>query len=40
MAQLLLLSTDSHVNEPPATWERIPAEFRDRGPRIVKTRRG
>ena len=28
MAQLLLLSTDSHVNEPPATWERIPAKFR------------
>ena len=36
MSQLVLLSTDSHVNEPPATWERIPKEFRDRGPRIVK----
>jgi len=36
MSQMLLLSTDSHVNEPPATWERIPKEFRDRGPRIVK----
>jgi uncharacterized protein len=33
---MLLISVDSHVNEPPETWDRIPREFRDRGPRIVR----
>ena len=36
MTQILVMSTDSHVNEPPETWERLPKIFRDRGPRIVK----
>jgi predicted TIM-barrel fold metal-dependent hydrolase len=31
-----LFSADSHVNEPPQTWERVSKEFRDRGPRIVQ----
>jgi predicted TIM-barrel fold metal-dependent hydrolase len=30
-----LVSADSHVNEPPGVWrDRVPAEFRDRAPRI------
>src|SRR5260370_642549 len=30
-----LISTDSHVNEPPNTFiERVPAKFRDRAPRM------
>ena len=31
-----LFSADSHVNEPPEAWERVPKVFRDRGPRIVR----
>jgi len=31
-----LISVDSHVNEPAETWDRIPEEFRARGPRVVK----
>lgn len=31
-----LISVDSHVNEPPETWERVPREFHERGPRIVR----
>ena len=31
-----LISVDSHVNEPPETWKRVPNEFRERGPRIVE----
>jgi predicted TIM-barrel fold metal-dependent hydrolase len=35
-----LFSADSHVNEPPQAWERIPEEFRERGPRIVRNPAG
>ena len=31
-----LFSADSHVNEPPEAWERVPKDFRERGPRIVR----
>lgn len=32
-----LISSDSHVIEPPTLWEeRLPARFRDRGPRVVQ----
>ena len=32
-----LISADSHVNEPPDLWTaRVPAEFRDRAPRIER----
>jgi predicted TIM-barrel fold metal-dependent hydrolase len=32
----VLISADSHVFEPPALWEeRLPAAYRDRGPRLV-----
>ena len=35
MADYRLVSADSHVNEPPGVWrDRVPAEFRDRAPRI------
>ena len=32
-----LISSDSHVNEPPGTWvDRVPAALRDRAPRIER----
>ncbi|MET1003546.1 MAG: amidohydrolase family protein, partial [Acidimicrobiia bacterium] len=35
MPDYRLVSADSHVNEPPGVWrDRVPAEFRDRAPRI------
>ena len=37
MENLLVLSSDSHVFEPPDLWtERIDAEFRDRAPRMQR----
>ena len=31
-----LIDADAHINEPPDLWtERLPAQFRDRAPRIV-----
>lgn len=36
MANFKLISADSHVNEPPQTWERVQKEYGDRAPRIVK----
>ena len=38
MAELpLIISVDDHVVEPPGLWqERLPARFRDRGPRIAR----
>lgn len=36
MATARFLSADSHVNEPPAAWERIPADLRKRGPHFVR----
>ena len=32
-----LVSVDDHVVEPPHVWERwLPAEYRDRGPKVVR----
>jgi hypothetical protein len=32
------ISADGHVNEPPTLWQdRLPAKFKDRGPRIIET---
>jgi predicted TIM-barrel fold metal-dependent hydrolase len=32
------ISADGHVNEPPTLWqERLPAKFKERGPRIIET---
>ncbi|HEY6533479.1 MAG TPA: amidohydrolase family protein [Acidimicrobiales bacterium] len=32
------ISADGHVNEPPTLWtERLPAKFKDRGPRVIET---
>jgi uncharacterized protein len=36
MPDFKLISADSHVNEPPAAWERVQKEYRDRAPRVVK----
>lgn len=37
MIDKLVISADSHVNEPPDLWTtRLPAAFRDRGPRIER----
>jgi len=41
MREYKLISADDHVQEPPDTWEkRVPAKFRDRAPRVVRTKRG
>src|SRR4029453_14989718 len=31
-----LISADSHVNEPPAAWERVQKEYGERAPKVVK----
>lgn len=36
MDQPRFFSSDSHVNEPPAAWERIPKGLRSRGPHFVQ----
>src|SRR5690242_10636463 len=36
MEALRIISADSHVNEPEAAWERIPASLREKGPRFVQ----
>ncbi len=36
MPQFKLISADSHVNEPPAAWERVQKEYGDRAPKVVK----
>ena len=36
MEQPRFFSADSHVNEPPAAWERIPKGLRSRGPHFVQ----
>ena len=36
-----LISADSHVNEPPDLWtSRVPAEYRDRAPRVERFEQG
>jgi predicted TIM-barrel fold metal-dependent hydrolase len=40
-ARYSLISSDSHVNEPPDLWQaRVPAKFRDRAPRMQRFDRG
>jgi hypothetical protein len=36
MPELKLISADSHVNEPPAAWERVQKEYGERAPKVVK----
>jgi len=36
LADFKLVSADSHVNEPPAAWERVQKEYGDRAPKVVK----
>ena len=36
MPEPKLFSADSHVNEPPEAWERIPKNLREHGPRFVQ----
>jgi predicted TIM-barrel fold metal-dependent hydrolase len=36
MADFKLISADSHLNEPPAAWERAQKEYGERAPRIVR----
>jgi len=36
-----ILDADAHVNEPPDTWQdRVPAKWRERAPKVVKSDRG
>jgi len=36
MPDFKLISADSHVNEPPAAWERVQREYGDKAPKVVK----
>lgn len=36
MPDFKLISADSHVNEPPAAWERVQKEYGERAPQLVK----
>src|SRR5918992_565375 len=36
MPEFKLISADSHVNEPPAAWERAQKEYGERAPKVVK----
>ena len=36
MPDFKLISADSHVNEPPAAWERVQKEYGERAPRVAK----
>ncbi len=41
MRQYQLISADDHVQEPPDTWQkRVPARFRHRAPKVVRTDQG
>ena len=31
-----VISADNHINEPPHVFERVPAEFRDRAPKMMR----
>ena len=38
--QYKAISADGHINEPPELWvKNLPAKFRDRGPRIIETKK-
>src|SRR5438094_5670411 len=36
MPEFKLISADSHVNEPPAAWERVQKEYGERAPKVAK----
>jgi predicted TIM-barrel fold metal-dependent hydrolase len=36
MPDFKLISADSHVNEPPAAWERVQKEYGDRAPKVLR----
>src|SRR5258706_385943 len=36
MPDFKLISADSHVNEPPAAWERVQKKYGDKAPKVVK----
>ncbi|MGH7808854.1 MAG: hypothetical protein ACREP5_01130, partial [Candidatus Binatia bacterium] len=36
MPDFKLISADSHVNEPPAAWERVQREYGEHAPKLVK----
>jgi uncharacterized protein len=36
MPDFKLISADSHVNEPPAAWERVQKQYGERAPRVVR----
>ena len=36
MEEVKFFSADSHVNEPPEAWERIPKQLREHGPHFVQ----
>ncbi len=36
MPDFALISADSHVNEPPAAWDRVQKKYGDRAPKIIK----
>ena len=36
MPNFKLISADSHVNEPPAAWERVQKQYGERAPKVVK----
>jgi hypothetical protein len=38
MNEFKLISADGHINEPPAAWERVQKEYRERAPKVVKDR--
>ena len=40
MPDFKLISADSHVNEPPAAWERVQSEYGERAPKVVKNPSG
>lgn len=40
MPDFKLISADSHVNEPPAAWERVQKQYGDRAPKVVKDPHG
>jgi uncharacterized protein len=36
VSDIKMISADSHLNEPPAAWERVQKEYGDRAPKVVK----
>jgi predicted TIM-barrel fold metal-dependent hydrolase len=40
MCQYTVISADSHINEPPDLFERLPRHLREAGPKLVRTEKG